>query len=280
MRVANLSGRLVIVDGNGAVDVETLSGGVFSSDPQAIFDRWDEFLAWAGTADLSGAAPLDTALLRAPTPQPRQIFAIGLNYRDHATEVGQYTSELPIVFTKFVSSITGPYSDVPHPGGELDWEAELVVVIGREGRNVAAADAWDHVAGLTAGQDLSERITQHQGATPQFSLGKSFPAFTPIGPWVVTPDEFVDRELLQLQTIVNGETRQDGSTANMVASVTGLIVALSKVLTLLPGDIIFTGTPSGVGLGMKPPQFLSVGDEVVTRIDGIGELRNRIVSAD
>lgn len=279
MRVANLAGRLVIVDDAGALDVETLSNGTFSSDPQAIFERWDEFGEWARTADRSDAAPLDPSKLGAPTPQPRQIFAIGLNYHDHASEVGQYTSDLPIVFTKYVSSITGPHGDVPHPGGDLDWEAELVIVIGREARNVTVEDAWQHVAGLTVGQDFSERVTQHQGATPQFSLGKSFPAFSPLGPWIVTPDEFENPNDLGLETLVNGNTKQSGSTRDMVASVADLIVALSKVLTLLPGDIIFTGTPSGVGLGMNPPQFLSVGDEVVTRIDGIGELRNRIVSA-
>lgn len=280
MRIANLSGRLVIISEEAAFDVEALSGGVFSSDPQAVFDRWAEFLAWTGTVELPRASALtiDPAQLEAPAPAPRQIFAIGLNYHDHASEVGLVASEVPIVFTKFMSSIAGPYADIPHPGGDLDWEVELVAVIGAEARNVAVADAWDYVAGLTVGQDISERLTQHTGATPQFSLGKSFPAFSPMGPWIVTPDEFADPANIALETVLNGEIMQNGRTSDMVASVSMLIAALSKILVLLPGDVIFTGTPAGVGLGMKPPRYLSVGDELVTRIEGIGELRNRIVS--
>lgn len=278
MRLANLSGRLVIITGSAAADVETVSGGAFSSDPQAVYERWDEFLAWAAGADLSSATEFDPRDLDAPTPNPRQVFAIGLNYHDHASEVGLVASEVPIVFTKYVSSIAGPRADVPHPGGDVDWEVELVAVIGKRGHDVAEQDAWAHVAGLTVGQDLSERITQHIGATPQFSLGKSFPAFSPMGPWLVTPDEFADPNDLALETIVNDTTMQNGRSSDMVASIPMLIAAISKILTLLPGDIIFTGTPSGVGLGMKPPRYLNVGDELVTRIEGIGELRNRIVA--
>jgi len=278
MRLANLSGRLVIVSGGKAIDVESRSDGAFSSDPQAVYERWDEFRAWAQGIELEGGSEFDTHDLGAPTPAPRQVFAIGLNYQDHASEVGLVASKIPVVFTKFASSIAGPHADVPHPGGDLDWEVELVVVIGKQARDVSTEDAWDYVAGLTVGQDLSERITQHEGATPQFSLGKSFPAFSPMGPWLVTPDEFADRDDIALETVVNGDTRQKGRTSDMVASVIMLVSALSKVLPLLPGDIIFTGTPSGVGLAMKPPQYLSVGDELVTRIEGIGEMRNRIVA--
>ncbi|CAN5139962.1 fumarylacetoacetate hydrolase family protein [soil metagenome] len=278
MRLANLSGRLSLVAGGSAVDVETLSAGEFSSDPQAVFDRWDEFVAWADQADLSAAVPFDPADLGSPVPVPRQLFAIGLNYHDHASEVGLVADEVPVVFTKFVSSITGPYNEIPHPGGDLDWEVELVVAISKTARNVSAEDSWDYVAGLTAGQDISERITQHAGVVPQFSLGKSFPAFTPMGPWLVTPDEFADPTDIALACVVNGATVQSGRTSDMVASVSMLIAALSKIVTLLPGDVIFTGTPAGVGLAMKPPRFLAVGDEVVTTIEGIGDLRNRIVA--
>jgi 2-keto-4-pentenoate hydratase/2-oxohepta-3-ene-1,7-dioic acid hydratase in catechol pathway len=278
MRIANLSGRLVIISGATAADVETLSEGRFSSDPQAVFDRWEEFRDWAAGADLSGATAFDGSYLDAPTPSPRQVFAIGLNYHDHASEVGQLASEVPVVFTKFASSITGPNADVPHPGGDVDWEVELVVVMGKRARNVSETAAWDYVAGLTVGQDLSERITQHAGDMPQFSLGKSFPGFSPMGPWIVTPEEFADPRDISLETLVNGSVMQSGRTSDMVASVAMLIAALSKIVALLPGDVIFTGTPAGVGLGMKPPRFLSVGDELVTRIEGIGELRNRIVA--
>ncbi|TXN27477.1 fumarylacetoacetate hydrolase family protein, partial [Lacisediminihabitans profunda] len=166
--------------------------GRFSSDPQAIYGEWDEFTTWARTADLTAGVPFDHHDLLAPVPRPRQIFAVGLNYQEHASEVGLVASKVPIVFTKFVSSITGPRADVPHPGGDVDWEGELVVVIGKTARNVSESDAWEHVAGLTVGQDISERITQHEGATPQFSLGKSFPGCSPMGPWRVTPDEVSD----------------------------------------------------------------------------------------
>ncbi|GAA3877686.1 fumarylacetoacetate hydrolase family protein [Leifsonia kafniensis] len=281
MRIANLSGRLVIVSGDAAFDVALLSAGRFSSNPQAVFDRWAEFVEWGKEADLAAGAGgvIDSADLESPAPLPRQIFAIGLNYHDHASEVGLVASEVPVVFTKFASSIAGPLADIPHPGGDLDWEVELVVVMGAEARNVTPDDAWNYVAGLTVGQDISERVTQHAGVTPQFSLGKSFAAFSPMGPWIVTPDEFPDPDDLALSTVVNGETLQDGRTSDMVASVSMLIAALSKILVLLPGDVIFTGTPAGVGLGMKPPRYLTVGDELVTRIEGIGEMRNRIVGA-
>ncbi|BDZ45500.1 fumarylacetoacetate hydrolase family protein [Naasia aerilata] len=278
MRIANLSGRLVIISGAEAVDVESASGGRFSADPQAVYERWPEFLEWAAGSSPTTGVAFSADQLQPPTPCPRQVFAIGLNYHDHASEVGLVASEVPIVFTKFVSSFAGPTADVPHPGGEVDWEVELVVVIGAEARNVAEADAWDYVAGLTMGQDISERKTQHAGATPQFSLGKSFPAFSPMGPWIVTPDEFADPRDVALETVVNGVTMQSGRTSDMVASVAMLIASLSRILVLLPGDVIFTGTPAGVGLGMKPPRYLSVGDELVTRIEGIGEMRNRIVA--
>ncbi len=277
MRIANLSGRLVIVTGSLAVDVETASYGAFGSDPQAVFDRWHEFVGWAAVADLTSATPFDQAHLYAPMPCPRQLFAIGLNYREHSAELG-LIDEAPIVFTKFASSITGPYADVEHPGGELDWEVELVVVISRRARRVSEASAWDYVAGLTVGQDVSERMTQYAGLLPQYSLGKSFAGFAPMGPWIVTPDELVDPTDLALECRVNGSVVQNGRTSEMIMSVASLIAWLSETVTLYPGDLIFTGTPAGVGFGMSPPQFLSVGDELLTRIEGIGELRNRIVA--
>lgn len=277
MRLANLAGRLVIVDGDTAIDVERLSGGTFSSDPQTIYERWGEFRRWTQTVELPAGTGFDPRQLGSPAPTPRQLFAIGLNYSDHVAEVG-LAPDVPVVFTKYVSSITGPYSDIPHPGGDVDWEAELVVVLGRGGRRIRSADAWEHVAGITIGQDLSERITQHVGATPQFSLGKSFPNFAPMGPVLVTPDEFSDPDDLALETVINGETVQSSRTSAMISSVGLLIEQLSSITTLLPGDAIFTGTPSGVGLGMAPPRFLNVGDEIVTRIEGVGELRNRVIA--
>ncbi|MFI9772505.1 fumarylacetoacetate hydrolase family protein [Streptomyces sp. NPDC052415] len=280
MRMANLSGRLSLLVEDRAVDVEQASDGRFSADPQAVYERWDEFRAWTAAADLPEGVAFGPAELGSPAPAPRQTLAIGLNYRDHAAESGFAAPEgLPPVFTKFVTSISGPESEVKLPAdGHTDWEVELVVVIGRRAEGVREADAWTHVAGLAVGQDISERVSQLAGPVPQFSLGKSFPGFTPIGPWLVTPDEFENPDDLELRCAINGEEVQKGRTRDLIFSVPALIAKLSAVLPLLPGDVIFTGTPSGVGLGRDPQRFLAAGDELVSTIEGIGELRQTFVA--
>lgn len=279
MRVANLQGRLVLVLDGLAVDVEQASQGRFGADPQAVYERWAEFRAWAGEAALPGGEPFDPEDLGAPAPAPRQVFAIGLNYRDHAAESGFAAPEgLPPVFTKFASAITGPVSEVTlPPGGNTDWEVELVAVVGSLARNVAEEDAWGHIAGLTVGQDLSERISQLAGVAPQFSMGKSFPGFAPTGPWVVTPDEFADPDDLTLGSAINGEEVQKGRTRDLIFSIPVLVARLSARLPLLPGDLIFTGTPAGVGMGRTPQRWLVPGDELISHVEGIGELRQRFV---
>jgi 2,4-diketo-3-deoxy-L-fuconate hydrolase len=202
-----------------------------------------------------------------------------LNYSSHANEVDyDYKSVAPPVFTKFPTSITGPYANVEHPGGSVDWEVELVVVLGREAYRVPAERSWEYVAGVTIGQDISERDLQHEGDMPQFSLGKSYRGFGPTGPWLVTVDEFADPDDLELACAVNGEEVQRSTTAQLIMSVPRLIERLSDMTSLLPGDIIFTGTPAGVGLAQTPPRFLSPGDEIVSTIAGVGEMRNRIVA--
>ncbi|MEU2676695.1 fumarylacetoacetate hydrolase family protein [Streptomyces sp. NPDC007107] len=275
MRIANLSGRLALIVDGKAVDVEQASDGSFPADPQAVYERWEEFHAWVATADLPEGVTFRPADLGSPAPAPRQTLAVGLNYRDHASESGFAVPEgLPPVFTKFVTSISGPVSEVKLPeGGNTDWEVELVAVIGRRAEAVREQDAWAHVAGLAVGQDISERVSQLAGPAPQFSLGKSFPGFTPIGPWLVTPDEFDDPDDLELSCAINGEEVQKSRTRDLIFSVPALIAELSAVLPLLPGDVVFTGTPAGVGLGRDPQRFLAVGDELVSTIEGIGELR-------
>ncbi|TDC97603.1 fumarylacetoacetate hydrolase family protein [Actinomadura sp. 7K507] len=276
MRIANLDGRLVLLTGSGALDVADASGGLFGADPQAVYPRWAEFVSWAATA--SGGAPYDPARLGPPVPAPRQVFAIGMNYHAHAAESGFETPDRPTVFTKFPSCVTGPRGSIPlPPGGDTDWEVELVVVIGATAREVKAEDAWNHVAGLTAGQDLSERIGQLAGPAPQFSLGKSHPGFGPIGPCLVTPDEFDDADDIEVSCYVNGERVQSGRTGDLVFPVAALIAELSATLPLLPGDLIFTGTPEGVGLGRTPPRYLAPGDELVTGVAGVGEMRHRLI---
>jgi 2-keto-4-pentenoate hydratase/2-oxohepta-3-ene-1,7-dioic acid hydratase in catechol pathway len=280
VRIANLAGRLAVIVTDRAVDVQTASNGVFSSDPEAVYSRWAEFRTWAARTELTGGISFDPADLGAPSPAPRQLFAIGLNYREHVTETGfAAPAGAPSVFTKFATSITGPVTEVVLPeGGHTDWEVELVAVIGRRAYRVDEADAWSHVAGLTAGQDLSERIVQMAGQPAQFSLGKSYPGFTPTGPWLVTPDEFDDPDDLELTCAVNGEQVQHGRTRHMILSVPALIARLSAVLPLLPGDVIFTGTPAGVGLGRSPQRWLAPGDRLVSTVSGIGELRQQFVS--
>ncbi len=184
------------------------------------------------------------------------------------------------MFTKFASSVTGPDADVRLPGDTVDWEAELVVVIGAPGRRIAAGDALDHVAGFTVGQDLSERTVQWQGSPAQFSVGKSFEAFAPTGPVIVTLDEFDDPDSLAITTDITAadgtRTRvQQSRTDQLIFSVSDLVSRLSEVVELRPGDLIFTGTPSGVGAGMAPPRFLQAGDTVTTEIEGIGTITQR-----
>ncbi|KQY56518.1 MULTISPECIES: fumarylacetoacetate hydrolase family protein [unclassified Nocardioides] len=280
MRLANLSGRAVLVAGDAeALDVHKASDGRFGPELRGIYDNWTDFVGWAGQAGLDGAEPFDVADLGAPSPEPRQIFAIGLNYSAHAAESGfEAPTDLPPVFPKFQSSLSGPVTEVVLPaGGNTDWEVELVAVIGREVTRVAEADAWDVVAGLTVGNDISERVVQLRGPAPQFGLGKSFPGFSPTGPWLVTTDELDDRDNLTLTCTLDDEVVQDGRTSELIMSVPRLIAELTKVVTLYPGDLIFTGTPAGVGVGREPQLFVAAGQTLVSSIEGIGELRQTFV---
>jgi 2,4-diketo-3-deoxy-L-fuconate hydrolase len=278
MRIANVAGRLTVVTPSGGIDVERASGGRFPADPAAVYARWAEFSAWAAVLDdTAGATPIDEAALGAPSPRPAQVFAIGLNYGAHALEAGYDIPEVPITFTKFPTCITGPHGDLPIPGDTVDWEVELVAVVGTQASNVSPEQAWSHIAGLTVGQDYSERRVQTLGQSPQFSLGKSFPGFGPTGPWLVTLDEFDDIDDLALDCTVNGELMQSGRTRDMIMSVPALISRLSAICPLLPGDLIFTGTPEGVGSGRTPPVYLRPGDDVVSTIEGIGAIRQRCV---
>jgi 2,4-didehydro-3-deoxy-L-rhamnonate hydrolase len=280
MRIANADGRLVVIAGDLAYDVEKASSGRFGASPQAIYDEWDAFTEWAATASWDGGQPLRFESLGSPVPAPRQVFGIGLNYSDHAAESGlpAPTSEPP-VFTKFPGCITGPTGDIEMPpAGHVDWEVELVAVIGRRAWQVPVDRALEVVAGYAVGQDVSERILQMASTPPQFSMGKSLPSFGPVGPWVVTLDEFDDPNDLALGCEVNGEPVQDARTSQLIFSVPALIASLSSHLPLLPGDVIFTGTPSGVGLGRTPPRWLADGDVLTSHIEGIGEMRHRFVA--
>jgi 2-keto-4-pentenoate hydratase/2-oxohepta-3-ene-1,7-dioic acid hydratase in catechol pathway len=283
VKIANLAGRAVLVQSeNGAIDIADASDGRFGPDPQHLFEDWAAFAEWAAAlerADAGASVSFDAAELAAPVPRPRQVFAIGLNYAEHAAEAGYPPDSMPVTFTKFPSSIVGQGAVVELPEGNVDWEVELVVVIGREGHKLDRDSAWDHVAGLTIGQDLSERITQLQGAAPQFSLGKSFPGFGPTGPWLVTPDELPNRDDLAISCLLSGEQMQASRTSMMLYDVPELLVRLSAVCPLLPGDIIFSGTPSGIGNRRTPPRFIGPDDVLVSEIEGIGTLTTRFAAA-
>jgi 2-keto-4-pentenoate hydratase/2-oxohepta-3-ene-1,7-dioic acid hydratase in catechol pathway len=275
MRLINVDGRLAIERNGKALDVEHASDGRFSARVQAVYDRWSEFRDWAAHVEGDGES-VDATRLGAPAPDPRQVFAIGLNYRDHAAEGGVEVPEMPMVFTKFPSSITGPYTDVRLPAETVDWEAELVVVIGRYAQSVRSDDAWDYVAGLTVGQDLSERTLQRK---PQLCLAKSFPGFSPLGPALVTPDEFDDPSDLEIGCLLDGEQMQKARTSDLIFGVPELVAYLSSIVPLWPGDVIFTGTPSGVGAVRKPPRFLRDGNELTTYIEGIGTMRHQLLAS-
>lgn len=275
MKIANVNGRAALVLGDEIADVEQASGGRFGPDPMDLFDDWDAFVAFAGGIT-GGTGPLVEADLANPVPVPRQVFAIGLNYRSHAEESGMAIPEVPATFTKFPASLAGPFADVEICGPSIDWEVELVAVVGTRAERVDEADAWSHIAGVTVGQDISDRNLQF-AAGAQFSLGKSRRGYGPMGPHLVTVDELADPDDLALGCAVNGETVQDARTSDLIFSVPRLVAELSGVLPLLPGDVIFTGTPAGVGVTRQPPRFLQPGDVLESWIEGIGTIRNRCV---
>ncbi|HWW58377.1 MAG TPA: fumarylacetoacetate hydrolase family protein [Sphingopyxis sp.] len=278
MRFASIAGRawLVTPDGKGA-DIEQASDGRFSADPQSVFDGWHALGEWAAGLSDEAFEPVDPTAFELPVPRPRQVFAIGANYRAHAVEAGVAPPEQPVIFTKFPSCLTGPGDAVAIRHERVDWEVELVVVMGREARGVSAADAWHYVAGFAAGQDISERAIQRLGPMPQFSMAKSLPGFGPVGPVVVTPDEFVNPDDLELGCAVNGVTMQSSRTSDFIFSVGELVEYISGLVPMYPGDLIFTGTPEGVGATRKPPIFLKPGDVLTTWVEGIGTLTNPII---
>ncbi len=275
MRITSVKGRAALVLGDEVADIETASGGAFGADPMSPYADWTAFREFADSVT-AGTGPLVEADLDCPVPRPAQVFAIGLNYRSHAEESGMELPTVPATFTKFPASLSGPFSDVDVSNGTADWEVELVAVIGRQAENVAPADAWEHVAGLTVGQDISDRVLQF-AAGSQFSLGKSRKGYGPLGPVVVTPDEFDDPDNLALGCSVGGEKMQDARTNDLVFGVPRLVADLSAILPLWPGGIIFTGTPAGIGATRQPPRFLRAGDVIESWVENIGTIRNRCI---
>jgi 2,4-diketo-3-deoxy-L-fuconate hydrolase len=272
MKYANHDDRAVLVFGDQIADIATASSGRFGPDPMSLYDDWEAFVEFGQTVS-GGSAALDKAKLRCPVPRPPQVWAVGLNYRSHAEESGMAIPDVPAVFTKFPSSLSGPFDPIEIVGDTVDWEAELVVVVNRLADRVDASDGWDYIAGITIGQDISDRTLQFAAAS-QFSLGKSRRGYGPIGPWIVTPDELPDPDDLALGCSVDADVVQNARTKELIFTVPRLVAELSAICPLLPGDIIFTGTPSGIGITRQPPRFLQPGHTLETWIEGIGTMRN------
>ncbi|MEZ5246907.1 MAG: fumarylacetoacetate hydrolase family protein [Acidimicrobiales bacterium] len=273
--LANVDGRAALVHGEHWYDLESVSNGDLGPDPMTVLGFPERLAELAATVDAhEPGGRLDPARLGPPVPRPRNVYAIGLNYQAHAEEGSMEVPVNPLVFTKFPSCLVGPTADIEMRSDLVDYEGELVVVIGRGGRDIDPSDAWDHVVGLTVGQDISDRAVQFAATPPHFDLGKSFDTFGPIGPVMVSPDT-VDRDRLRIVTEVDGEVRQNATIDEMIFDVPTLVSYLSRVTTLSTGDLIFTGTPDGIGAARG--EFLADGAVVTTRIDGIGTLTNRCV---
>lgn len=258
--------RIGVVHGDAIIDTG------FDGDMIELIAAWNELQPALEALGDSAAVPLAEVKLTAPVARPGKIFAIGLNYADHIAESKMETPQRQVWFTKAQTSINGPFDPILIAKNTFtaDYEVELVAVIGKPGKHIAAADAAAHVFGYCVGNDVTERLWQHAG--PQWSLGKSFDTHAPIGPWITTADDIADPHALDLRCLVNGELRQSSNTANLVFDLWQQIEHLSAAMTLEPGDLIFTGTPGGVGAAMDPRQFLKAGDVVRCEIDGLGAI--------
>ena len=273
---ANINDRSALVQGETFFDLDTVTNGVVSPDAMEAIQNSDllhHYAAQLGDYEPSGIiADVDVC---APIPHPRNSFGVGLNYQLHVEEAASKTPSTPMVFTKFPSCISGPTDDVIMRSDKCDYEGELVVVIGKDGKDIKREEAWSHILGLSVGQDFSDREVQYKDQPAQFNLGKSFDTFGPTGPYLVSTDSFTDPSDLEIRTTVNGQVRQRDRTSNMIFDIPTLISYISSITALAVGDIIFTGTPEGVGF--RNGSFLKDGDIVETMIEGIGTMRNRCV---
>ncbi len=259
----------------------SLAGAGYADLPSLLAhgsDAAGRIANWISNPPADAVVELASAKLLAPLLRPNKLICVGLNYRDHAIESKMEIPKVPTIFNKFSTSIIGPGDDIvlPAVSTQPDYEAELAFVIGRGGRRIAA-DRWkDHVIGYTIVNDVSAR--DYQMATTQWLMGKTFDTFAPLGPWIVSADEIADPHALDIRMTINGEVLQNSNTRELIFKIPALIEYLSSVFTLEPGDIVSTGTPSGVGFARKPPRLLKAGDECVVYVQGIGELKNPVVA--
>jgi len=260
MKFAMLNDHPVLINGQNSQIINNFD------NIQDLLPHLDEKLS------LTSPQLFDPSELQAPITSSKQIFAVGFNYRDHLNELKTQAPTTPNIFTKFVSSIAGPNPKVHIPSPQTDWETELVIVIKQGGRFIEKSDALNHIAGYMVGQDLSDRQLQFANAKPQFSLAKSYANFSPIGPWLTTPDEIKNLGDLTITTSVNGQEKQHSQLRNLIFDPEDLVSYLSQITRLYPGDIIFTGTPGGVGAGRDPKEFLKPGDNLISKIEQLGQL--------
>lgn len=277
--------KIGAVTGAGVVDLTAVSPTMLS-----LIEMGADGLAQARAvvAEAETAVSLTDITLLAPIPVPRRnLMCVGKNYLGHVEEIALAQGlpadvpELPLIFNKATTTVNAPYGDIPyfgHVSTHIDWEAELAIIIGRQGRGITKQDARSYVFGYTVLNDVTARDVQRKHK--QFFVGKSFDGSAPLGPWIVTADEVADPQNLRVTCHVNGVLKQDGNTQKMIFGVDEVIHQLSKAMTLLPGDIIATGTPDGVGVARTPPEFLKPGDVVETEVEGIGKLRNVVVAVD
>lgn len=270
-----VKGRAVLIDNGRARDVEVHSQGRFSSNVMALLAQWPKFSTWAIEQSIEEDDPqIDKSDLELCVPASRNIYAIGVNYHDHIEEAKMEIPTTPMVFAKFPSCLTHGTGEIPLSSNRVDWEAELVVVIGCGGHNINPIDWKDVVAGFCVGQDISDRRQQFRNKPPQFSLGKSSKGFGPIGPYITSLDSFKNQNDLSISCSVNGEIMQSSRTKQMIFSIPELIAYISQWCELYPGDLIFTGTPGGTGGLRSPRQYLVSGDVLKTSIEGIGSITN------
>ncbi len=273
--------RAAVQVGDSFVDVHATDVQVPPSVRQ-ILEAGPEMLALVQQAtQRSDAVKYEAAKVKfhAPVHDPRKIVCIGLNYKDHAAESGAPIPKEPILFSKYATALIGHHENIvlPPVSQEVDYEAELVIVVGKRGRNIPVTGAMEYVAGYTVGHDVSARDWQLKKDGKQWMVGKTFDTFAPAGPVLVTKDEVPDPHKLAIKLRLNGQTMQDSSTAQLIFGVPEIVAYLSQVFTLEPGDLIYTGTPPGVGFARKPPVFLKGGDVVEVEIEGLGVLRNAVV---
>ena len=275
-KLANIDGKSSLIHGDSYYDINSISQGEITSDPSYILDSLDDLHDLSSKIDnFEPTGLIENSLLGAPVTNSRNCYAVGLNYRAHAEESDMEIPPFPMVFTKHTSCIVGPFDNIEMRSDIVDYEAELVLVIGKKGKNISKENAWDHVAGLTVGQDISDRAVQFHATPAQFNLGKSFDTFGPIGPYLVSPDSVANKNAVHLECHINNELRQESSTDDLIFTVPDIISYISEFLTLNTGDLIFTGTPSGVGATQG--KLLKDGDIITTSIKEIGTIKNKCI---